>query len=299
MLLGPDRLERIELLAVLLATAGGERQRRVRAPGLQRLEHFLLLDAGRLRKLGDRRRAPELHGQRFDEARELHVQFLEPARHAHRPALVAEVALDLADDVRRRVGRQLDAAVEVEAVDRLDQADRPDLDEILELLAAIGVAAGERAHQRHVLLDQLLARLEVALLVVAPQQDLVGLVHLAAPFSVSTRFVSCTHSEPSRSATSMLSQTAPRMRERLRSSLPSCSSSARTAANGPTVVSQLSVHETDAHGHVVLLTRPLEQCVEGELEVFEALHRQVEADRESAQHEMGDAMERLVCGQRQ
>src|SRR6266516_4067736 len=61
---------------------------------------------------------------------ELNVQLLQAARHPHRPALVAEVALDLADDVRRRVGRQLDPSVEVEAVDRLDQADRADLDEV-------------------------------------------------------------------------------------------------------------------------------------------------------------------------
>ena len=84
------------------------------------------------------------------------------------------MALDLADDVRRRVRRQLDAAVDVEAVDRLDQADAADLDEVVELLAAIGVAPRERAHEREVLLDQLLARGEVALLVVAAEQRLVG-----------------------------------------------------------------------------------------------------------------------------
>jgi len=87
------------------------------------------------------------------------------------------MALDLADDVRRRVRRELDAAAEVEAVDRLDQADRPDLHEVVELLPAVAVAAGERAHERHVLLDQLLAGGEVALLVVAAEQQLVALTH--------------------------------------------------------------------------------------------------------------------------
>jgi len=53
------------------------------------------------------------------------------------------VALDLADDVRRRVGRQLDATVEIESVDRLDQSDRSDLNEVLELLAAIRVPPGK------------------------------------------------------------------------------------------------------------------------------------------------------------
>ena len=127
--------------------------------------------ARRLGQLGNRRGAAELDRQLLDQLRELDVQLLEPAGHAHRPALVAEVALDLADDVRRRVGRELDAAVEVEAVDRLDQPDGADLDEIVELLAAVRVATGERADERHVLLDQLLARREVSLLVVAAQQS--------------------------------------------------------------------------------------------------------------------------------
>src|SRR5207244_751473 len=93
-----------------------------------------------------------------------------------RPAAVAEVALDLADDVRRRVRRQLDATPEVEAVDRLDQADGADLDEILELLAPVGVAPRERADERHVVLDQLLPRRAVALLVVAAEEVTVALL---------------------------------------------------------------------------------------------------------------------------
>src|SRR5207253_2154394 len=121
-------------------------------------EHFLLLDPGGLRELRNRRGAGELHGELLDEPRELDVELLQSTRHAHRPALVAEVPLDLADDVRRRVRRQLDAALEVETVDRLDQADGSDLDQILELLAAVRIAPREGANERHVLLDQLLPR---------------------------------------------------------------------------------------------------------------------------------------------
>ena len=47
-----------------------------------------------------------------------------------------EVAPDLADDRRHRVGRELDPALELEAVDRLDQPDRADLDEVVDRLAA-------------------------------------------------------------------------------------------------------------------------------------------------------------------
>src|SRR6185295_120669 len=145
----------------------------IRAARFERLEHQLLFDARRLRELRDRRRPPELDCLILDDLRQLHVELLETARDAHGPALVTEVALDLADDVRRRVRGQLDTAVDVEAVDRLDQTDAADLDEIVELLAAVGVAAGERADEGEVLLDQLLPGGEIALLVVAAKQRLV------------------------------------------------------------------------------------------------------------------------------
>src|SRR5207247_2544289 len=123
-LFGADRLERVELFAVLLRAAGRQRQRGVCAPGLERLEHLFFLGTRSFRELGDRRRPTELHRQLFDQSRKLHVQLLEAARDADGPALVAEVPLDLPDDVRRRVRRQLDTAVEIEAVDCLDQPDR-------------------------------------------------------------------------------------------------------------------------------------------------------------------------------
>src|SRR5712691_7631386 len=240
-LLGADRLERVELAVVVLPAGGRQRERAVGAAALERLEHLLLLDPGRLRQLGDRRRAAELDGQLLDEARELDVELLEPARDADRPALVAEVALDLADDVRRRIGRQLDAAVEVEAVDRLDQPDRADLDEVLELLAAVAVAARERADERHVLLDQLLARGQVALLVVAAEEDLVALLghRLSTLGRGSTCFVSSTQLPPSRAVTSTRSTTVSSTRLRP-TSLPEARSSSlrtRSSRNGPTSVS--------------------------------------------------------------
>src|SRR5436190_11899340 len=197
MLLGAERLERVELALVVLARTGGERERAVGPPALERLEHLFLAHLGGLRELSDRGRTTQLDGELLEQPRKLNVQLLEPARDAHRPPAVAEVALDLADDVRRRVGGQLDAAVEIEAVDRLDQADGADLHQVLELLAAVRITPGEGAHERHVLLDQLLARREVTLGVVAAKQDLVARRH-QPPSSVSRRFVSS--SQPSRSS---------------------------------------------------------------------------------------------------
>ena len=88
---------------------------------------------------------------------DLHPQLLEPPRHPDRPALVAEVALDLADDRRGGVRRELDAALGVEPVDGLEQADRADLDQVLERLATVAEPAGAVLHQRQVQVDQPLA----------------------------------------------------------------------------------------------------------------------------------------------
>src|SRR3954468_9370816 len=52
-----ERLERIELAVLVGAAARRERERRVGAPRLERLQHLFLLDPGRLRELGNRRRA--------------------------------------------------------------------------------------------------------------------------------------------------------------------------------------------------------------------------------------------------
>jgi hypothetical protein len=89
------------------------------------------------------------------------AQFLEPARHPHRPALVAEVPLDLADHRRCRVRRELHPAVRVEAVDGLDQPDGGDLGQVVQRLAAVAEAAREVLDERQVHPDQPVAQLRV------------------------------------------------------------------------------------------------------------------------------------------
>src|SRR4051812_30216513 len=246
-LLGSERLEGVEVAVVVLPRPRRERERAVGPAALERLEHFLFRDLGSLGELGDRGRAPELDRQLLEQPGELDVQLLEAARHAHRPAAVAEVTLDLADDVRRRIGGQLDAAVDVEAVDRLDQPDRADLNEVLELLAAVGVPAGQGTDERHVLLDQLLAGSQVSVLVVAAQEGLVALVRHQAVAALSIRFCSSIHSAPSRSIAPNPSTTVSSTRRR---STPagSCSSSARSAseANGPIVAVMTSSPSTSS-----------------------------------------------------
>ncbi len=113
--------------------------------------------ADRLGELAGGGGAAQLLGQLGGRRADLHAQLLQAARHPDRPALVAEVALDLADDRRGRVGRELHAAVGVEAVDRLDQADRADLDEVLERLTAVAEAPRAVLDQRQVQVHEVVA----------------------------------------------------------------------------------------------------------------------------------------------
>ena len=73
----------------------------------------------------------------------------------HRPADVAHVTLDLAEDRRHRIGRERRPAIGIEAVHGLHQREARDLHEILERLRRVAVASGEAAREWQVALDQL------------------------------------------------------------------------------------------------------------------------------------------------
>jgi hypothetical protein len=64
------------------------------------------------------------------------------------------VPLELADDHRDGVAGERGAAGRVVAVDGLDQAEVGDLDEVVELLAAVAEAAGQVLGERDVQLDE-------------------------------------------------------------------------------------------------------------------------------------------------
>ena len=115
-------------------------------------------------------RAAELARHVLADAVDLDRELLQVARDAHRPALVAEVALELAEDRRDGERGERGLARRVEAVDRLEQPERGDLDQVVERLAAALVAARELARERQEALDELLARRLVALVVVALEQ---------------------------------------------------------------------------------------------------------------------------------
>jgi hypothetical protein len=83
------------------------------------------------------------------------------------------VTLELAKDRRHGERRERGRAGRLEAVDRLQQAERGDLDEVVERLAAALVAARELARERQEALDERLASRGIAVAVVALQQALV------------------------------------------------------------------------------------------------------------------------------
>jgi hypothetical protein len=122
--------------------------------------------------LGDGGGAADLLGQLGHHLVERQVELLEPAGDPHRPALVAEVALELADDGRRGIGRELDLALQVEAVDGLQQPDGAHLDQVLQRLAAVAEPPRQVLDQGQVQPDQLLAQGRVAGLDEAPEQVL-------------------------------------------------------------------------------------------------------------------------------
>ena len=92
---------------------------------------------------------------------------LQVARDADRPALVAEVTLELAQDRGHRERGEGGRPVRLEPVDRLQQAQRGDLHEVVQRLAATLVAPRKLARERQEPLDERFPRREVAVAVIA------------------------------------------------------------------------------------------------------------------------------------
>src|SRR4051794_21283656 len=170
--LAADRLAERARLAV--GAAGGvlERRRPRRGGELEAGEDVLDAQAAVVGELLRRRRAAVARGQLLDRSGEGEHALLVAAGHLHRPRVVAVVALQLADDGRDRVRGELATALGVEALDRAQQADARDLDEVVERLGAAAVAARQAAGERHEALDELVAGGEVAEARVAAEQAL-------------------------------------------------------------------------------------------------------------------------------
>src|SRR5262249_29445966 len=139
-------------------------RRRQRAGGVRLTtvdagEHLRLRNVETLGDIRDRRRPTEFLRHHRDQAADLQVQLLACARHPYAPALVPEMTLDLAEDRRHGVVDERRLAVRVEAVDRLDETDRADLDEVVEAFAPPGEPGSGPSDHREARADDIAAHL--------------------------------------------------------------------------------------------------------------------------------------------
>src|SRR6266540_2919303 len=153
---GDERLvldEVPEVAVLLLADRGLE------ADGLLRdLEDLADLVERELHLLGDllrRRLAPELLHEIAARPDELVDRLDHVDGDADRPRLVGDRARDRLADPPRCIGRELVAALVLELVDRLHEADVPLLDEVEELQAAVRVLLRDRHDEPQIRLDEL------------------------------------------------------------------------------------------------------------------------------------------------
>ena len=142
----------------------------VGAGGFERLEHVLPPAPTFARSRRPSAAAAARWSSSSDRPVDLQRELLQVARDAHRPRPVAEVALDLAEDGRHGVAREGDLALEVEALDGVDEAQAGDLEEVVEGLVGALVAARELAGERQEALDERVAVDRVALVEVAREQ---------------------------------------------------------------------------------------------------------------------------------
>src|SRR5438874_2357467 len=98
---------------------------------LERVEHLLHAELEKLGELRHGRRPPPPGGQLLFGLLDLQRALLRPAWDVDRPAEVAEVALQLAEDGRNGERRERGAAIRLKAVDCLHQAETRHLEQIL------------------------------------------------------------------------------------------------------------------------------------------------------------------------
>lgn len=85
------------------------------------------------------------------------MAILEPARHVHGPAVIAEVPTHLAHHRGDGERQETAALFGVEAVDRIDQTQSGDLTQVLEVLTAPVIVARDVLRQRQAAFDDRVA----------------------------------------------------------------------------------------------------------------------------------------------
>src|SRR4051794_28754463 len=171
----PDAVaERLARVVVAGRARRLERRRAIRARRLHRLEDILRADVDRVRHVVDRRLAAELAGELGDDLVDPQGELLQVARDADGPRPVAEVALDLAHDRGHGVARERHAALDVEAVDGLHEAEAGDLEDVVERLLGALVTGGKLARERQEALHDRLTVDGIALVDEAQEEPPIG-----------------------------------------------------------------------------------------------------------------------------
>ena len=153
---GPVGLRVLDQVAVeALAVADGRLEADRVLDELEQRPDALEREAALLGDLGQQRLAVQL--LREDAARAHHAAHLlgDVDGQPDRPALVGERAGDRLADPPGRVGRELEAHLVVELLDRADQAEVALLDQVEQRDAGLRVVARDRHHEPEVRLDQL------------------------------------------------------------------------------------------------------------------------------------------------
>src|SRR5262249_49492575 len=131
-----------------------DRRQAVQAARFHALQDVFFLDAGASRDLARRRRGTQLLTERGGGAVGFEVELLDAARDAHRPAAIAEVTLEFADDRGHRERGELESAIRLEALDRLQEADQCNLAQVVEGFAAVYESTRQELGEAHVLFDE-------------------------------------------------------------------------------------------------------------------------------------------------
>src|SRR3954452_23681541 len=142
----------------------------MRGDAVERFEHVLDAGVDGLGELADGGGAPELCGQRFGGRVEAQRALLDVAGNPNRPAVVAEVAFELAEDGGDGEAGEGGSARCVEALDRLQQPERGYLVQVVEI-GSSAIAAGEVTGERQVASEHGIPAAGIAASAIAGEQS--------------------------------------------------------------------------------------------------------------------------------
>src|SRR4051794_16872874 len=172
----PERAGNSQRFAVLRAQGTVERDRVVGGSSFDRLEHILDRHAEFACQLLRARRVAELSRKALHRLIEREETLLHPTRDVQRPTTIAEVTLQFPQNGRDRVAREAGPVVVVVAVDCLEQRNARHLDKVFERLVGALITAGKPRREWKEPPNQLLARSQIAVSLVAREQDPLPLV---------------------------------------------------------------------------------------------------------------------------